>query len=548
MLRRRTALALTAWAAVGSSVIAACSDKKTDDNASSRAPSPVVIEAAAPASWQSAETTIMGHRLTVALSPLVRASDAAAVIAVGITRAEDDVSAEQAAGSDDDGAQGVSDNVVAVASYMATSSAADSGGASGVVLLDTADRRVWTAASALNGARMDLKPGQSVVAFVPFGPVDVETVTVMVPQTGFFEVAVVDRDAAEGVEVDLAALDAAVAGLSLDEEAREPVVAERFSQTGDSSTTSTSEESVTVTLSSDVAFDIGSAWLSPDGEVRIRQLADQLAQYPEGGTIDIVGHTDDIADEDSNQRLSEMRAASVRNRLAALTPLDAWQVSVAGKGETEPAVAGTDAQARAANRRVVVTIIPIAGTAQAQAGAEAGAAPDASAPADPSIPVATGAEGVVVPNPHDGGQSSVTITLPEAVRSGAFLLGRLTVTAGQAGSGDSTKIGAWLQYSGGGYSNPREEAASTIGNGRSSTGLALLSGPDLVYPADFADPRIGAHTPLTETMLGGDLEEGMSTTVCVVWPDTGQNSLTIDHTSDEGGFSFRLTDIPVLDA
>ena len=145
MLRRRTALALTAWAAVGSSVIAACSDKKTDDNASSRAPSPVVIEAAAPASWQSAETTIMGHRLTVALSPLVRASDAAAVIAVGITRAEDDVSAEQAAGSDDDGAQGVSDNVVAVASYMATSSAADSGGASGVVLLDTADRRVWTA-------------------------------------------------------------------------------------------------------------------------------------------------------------------------------------------------------------------------------------------------------------------------------------------------------------------------------------------------------------------------------------------------------------------
>ena len=51
-------------------------------------------------------------------------------------------------------------------------------------------------------------------------------------------------------------------------------------------------------------------------------------------------------------------------------------------------------------------------------------------------------------------------------------------------------------------------------------------------------------------MLGEALDEGASTTVCVVWPDTGQDTLTLDHPKAEHAPApaFRLTDIPVTDS
>ena len=51
-------------------------------------------------------------------------------------------------------------------------------------------------------------------------------------------------------------------------------------------------------------------------------------------------------------------------------------------------------------------------------------------------------------------------------------------------------------------------------------------------------------------MLGEALDEGASTTVCVVWPDTGQDTLTLDHAgyNSSPSYAFRLTDIPVTDS
>ena len=53
-------------------------------------------------------------------------------------------------------------------------------------------------------------------------------------------------------------------------------------------------------------------------------------------------------------------------------------------------------------------------------------------------------------------------------------------------------------------------------------------------------------------MLGEALAEGASTTVCVVWPDTGQDTLTLDHTAPRtrgiSSYAYRLTDIPVTES
>ncbi|WP_279221364.1 hypothetical protein [Actinomyces lilanjuaniae] len=42
----------------------------------------------------------------------------------------------------------------------------------------------------------------------------------------------------------------------------------------------------------------------------------------------------------------------------------------------------------------------------------------------------------------------------------------------------------------------------------------------------------------------------MVTRVCVAWPDTGQDTVVLDHESrtEDGDYAFRLTDVPVVEA
>ena len=83
-----------------------------------------------------------------------------------------------------------------------------------------------------------------------------------------------------------------------------------------------------------------------------------------------------------------------------------------------------------------------------------------------------------------------------------------------------------------------------------SNGLTLLADGQCVYTADYLPPGSDWHHPLTERMLGEALDEGASTTVCVVWPDTGQDTLTLDHpkTKHAPAPAFRLTDIPITES
>lgn len=66
----------------------------------------------------------------------------------------------------------------------------------------------------------------------------------------------------------------------------------------------------------------------------------------------------------------------------------------------------------------------------------------------------------------------------------------------------------------------------------------------------MSPPSATTHTPLTESKLSvdGPLNEGATTTICVVWPDTGQDTATLDHQGAklfEDAYAFRLTNIPI---
>ena len=498
---------------------------------------------------------MLGHHVTVGVSPLVRVDEATTALAVKFTRAGDDATladVEQVWSAPEG-------DELTVSSYVdlpwSTTSA--------VVLLDPAAGTVRETAQKeeiVQGGAISLDAGESDTVYVPFGPVDdTDRVTVFVPMTGFVPVAVIDREGASDAGVDLAAMDKAIGRLSLDAGRADPVPVESFTRAVDESTsTLTGNKDVTVTLASDVTFDPDSDALTDQADGQLSAIADRLAEYPGGGGLDIVGHTDDIADEAYNQDLSERRARAIQTRLGQVADLSAWTVTASGRGESEPAVEGTSEEARAANRRVVVTMTPTAGTsAGSSAGPAAGPTAGSSAGSsarwpDPLGPVGDGPDGVTVTGPDDpGGQ--VSVTLERLTRTGGLLLGCLNVTTGPGGTGNTSTLRAWLRDYAVVMSNSRQEEGTADASYASSDGLTLLTGDQRLFPADYVPPSATTHTPLTESKLSvdGPLNEGATTTICVVWPDTGQDTATLDHQGAkrpkgaDSAYAFRLTNIPI---
>ncbi|WP_188149638.1 OmpA family protein [Teredinibacter waterburyi] len=73
--------------------------------------------------------------------------------------------------------------------------------------------------------------------------------------------------------------------------------------------------------------------------------------------IMVSGHTDSVGSESSNQKLSELRAASVRDYLLEKN-ISASRVKAAGYGESSPIASNDSAEGRQANRRVELKLEP----------------------------------------------------------------------------------------------------------------------------------------------------------------------------------------------
>lgn len=107
------------------------------------------------------------------------------------------------------------------------------------------------------------------------------------------------------------------------------------------------------TLDGAVLFDTGSSDLKPTAEVALQKLADQIA---DAGiiTFDVIGHTDSVGSDASNQSLSEDRANAVRAYFASLPNLSDATIDIRGAGESEPVASNETDAGRAANRRVEI--------------------------------------------------------------------------------------------------------------------------------------------------------------------------------------------------
>ena len=107
---------------------------------------------------------------------------------------------------------------------------------------------------------------------------------------------------------------------------------------------------------SNLLFDFNKANIKPEHGQKINRLAKQLNKY-DLHKLKIVGHTDDIGHPEYNQKLSEERAQSVASIFVqqGFKPND---LTVIGRGSSQPFVPNTSDENRANNRRVAVIIIP----------------------------------------------------------------------------------------------------------------------------------------------------------------------------------------------
>ena len=110
-------------------------------------------------------------------------------------------------------------------------------------------------------------------------------------------------------------------------------------------------------LSSDVLFDFGKSSLKPEGVSALDILYDQIkAETPKDGTALVVGYTDRIGSDASNQVLSEQRAKTVADYLVG-KGIPADKISTQGRGEAEP-VTGTQCDGIKAKKELISCLAP----------------------------------------------------------------------------------------------------------------------------------------------------------------------------------------------
>jgi len=101
-------------------------------------------------------------------------------------------------------------------------------------------------------------------------------------------------------------------------------------------------------------FPAGQATLTVEAKERLARFSGLVAAHPDL-KFEIEGHTDNLGQPESNQKLSEVRAEAVRDYLVqAGLPADA--IVIKGLGDADPVASNNTTDGRARNRRVEIIV------------------------------------------------------------------------------------------------------------------------------------------------------------------------------------------------
>ena len=109
-------------------------------------------------------------------------------------------------------------------------------------------------------------------------------------------------------------------------------------------------------LDSSVLFDTGKHELKEEASGSLEELLEAIREIPKGMII-VEGHTDNVGDPNSNQSLSERRAATVSSYLKEHL-IGSYTYETRGFGESRPLADNTSEEGRQTNRRVEILVVP----------------------------------------------------------------------------------------------------------------------------------------------------------------------------------------------
>jgi len=113
-----------------------------------------------------------------------------------------------------------------------------------------------------------------------------------------------------------------------------------------------------VVLSEDQGgFKFGQTKVPADMQAKIDELVSQLKANPNGGYIEIEGHTDNVGDKNINYKLGLERAEAVKRYLYENQQIPLHKINVISYGEEKPIAPNKTKAGRAQNRRVVIKVL-----------------------------------------------------------------------------------------------------------------------------------------------------------------------------------------------
>ncbi len=104
-----------------------------------------------------------------------------------------------------------------------------------------------------------------------------------------------------------------------------------------------------------VEFDFNKATIRPSSFPELNQIVEMMKSFPDV-VIEISGHTDNVGNDDYNQKLSEKRAKSVKNYIVN-KGITAIRLKTIGYGEAKPIADDDTDEGRQKNRRIEVSIL-----------------------------------------------------------------------------------------------------------------------------------------------------------------------------------------------
>jgi peptidoglycan-associated lipoprotein len=113
-----------------------------------------------------------------------------------------------------------------------------------------------------------------------------------------------------------------------------------------------------VVLSEDKGgFKFNQTKMPDDMQAQIDELVAKLKANPNGGFIEIEGHTDNVGPKDVNYKLGLERAEAVKKYLYETQQIPLHKINVISYGEEKPIAPNKTKDGRAQNRRVVIKVL-----------------------------------------------------------------------------------------------------------------------------------------------------------------------------------------------